>query len=127
MRRMGCALVVLATLAGCGEQAPSSSPNQAGVAAEAGPVDDGKADCALGGSQEWAHGCVVERAGKMLTLRHPDGGFRRFHVLDDGRGLEAADGAEAAKLTILDDKQIEVVAGGDRYRLPAQIGAAGGQ
>jgi predicted small lipoprotein YifL len=127
MMRMGCALMVLATLAGCGEPAPSSSPNQAGVAAEAEPVDDGKADCALAGSHDWVHECPVERAGKMLTLRHPDGGFRRFHVLDDGRGLEAADGAEAAKLTILDDKRIEVVAGGDRYRLPAQIGAAGGQ
>lgn len=123
MRRIGCALVVLAALSGCGEQAPSTQ-RQAGAASETEPVDDGKADCALGGSHDWVHDCVVERAGKMLTLRHPDGGFRRFRVLDDGHGLEAADGAEAAKLTILDDKRIEVVAGSDRYRLPAQIGTA---
>ncbi|WP_311269835.1 hypothetical protein [Sphingobium sp. WCS2017Hpa-17] len=122
MKRIGGILVVLATLTGCGEQAPSAQ-RQAGATAQAEPVDDGKADCALGGSHEWVHDCAVERAGKMLTLRHPDGGFRRFRVLDDGRGLEAADGAEAAKLTILDDKRIEVVAGSDRYRLPAQIGA----
>lgn len=126
MKRIGCALVVLATLAGCGEQAPSAQ-RQTGAAAEAEPVDDGKADCALGGAHDWAHDCGVERAGKMLTLRHPDGGFRRFRVLDDGRGLEAADGAEAAKLTILDDRRIEVIAGGDRYRLPAQVGAVAGQ
>lgn len=122
MRRIGCALVLLGALAGCGEQAPSTQ-RQAGAVAEAEPVDDGKADCALNGSHEWAHDCAVERAGKMLTLRHPNGGFRRFRVLDDGRGLEAADGAESAKLTILDDRRIEVVAGSDRYRLPAQIGA----
>lgn len=126
MRRIGGILLVLATLAGCGEQAPTAQ-RQGGAAAEAKPVDDGKADCALGGAHEWAHDCAVERAGKMLTLRHPDGGFRRFRVLDDGRGLEAADGAETAKLTILDDKRIEVVAGSDRYRLPAQIGAVAGQ
>ena len=33
----------------------------------------------------------------------------------------AADGAEAAKVTIVEDHQIEVAIGGDRFRLPATI------
>lgn len=57
----------------------------------------------------------------MLTIRHPDGGFRRFHILEDQRGLASADGAEAAKIAIVADGQIEVSAGEDHYRLPATI------
>lgn len=124
MIRVGIGLAALALLAGCGGEAASSRDNAA-AAADAAPVDDGKADCALAGSGDWARDCLVERAGDMLTLRHPDGGFRRFRVLADGRGLEAADGAEAAKLSILDDKRIEVVAGDDRYRLPARMAGSG--
>lgn len=124
MIRGGMGLAALLLLAGCGGAAPSSRDNSA-TAADAAPVDDGKADCALAGSGDWARDCLIERAGAMLTLRHPDGGFRRFRVLADGRGLEAADGAEAAKLRILDDKLIEVVAGDDRYRLPARMAGSG--
>jgi hypothetical protein len=111
-------LLAVALLAGCGEQA-STPGNQAGGAQA--PVDDGKADCITGGTGEWAHDCLVERQGDLLTIRHPDGGFRRFRVLADGRGLEAADGAEPAKLKITGKEQIEVATGDDRYRLPAQI------
>lgn len=124
MIRIGMGCAALALLAGCGGEAPTAR-NQSDGAADAAPVDDGKADCALAGSGAWAHDCAVERAGDMLTLRHPDGGFRRFRVLADGRGLEAADGAEAAKLSIMDDKRIEVVVGADRYRLPARIAGSG--
>ena len=124
MIRVGMGFAALALLAGCGGEAPSSQ-NQSGAVADAAAVDDGKADCALAGSGEWARDCLVDRAGDMLTLQHPDGGFRRFRVLADGRGLEAADGAEAARLSILDDKRIEVVAGDDRYRLPARIAGSG--
>lgn len=119
-------MTALAMLAGCGGQAPSSQQAQGGDPVKDGTSsDNGKAECALAGSLTWARDCAVERMGKILTLRHPDGGFRRFRVLDDGRGLEAADGAEAAKLTILDDRRIEIVTGHDRYRLPAQIGGSG--
>ena len=124
MIRGGMGVAALMLLAGCGGEAASSRDNSA-AAADAAPVDDGKADCALAGSGEWVRDCLVERVGEMLTLRHPDGGFRRFRVLADGRGLEAADGAEAAKLSIVDDKRIEVVAGDDRYRLPARMAGSG--
>lgn len=124
MMRAMIGLAMGIALTGCGGAAPTPH-NQNGAAQAAAPVDDGKADCALGGSGGWARDCLVERAGEMLTIRHPDGGFRRFRVLADGRGLEAADGAEAAKLSIVDDKRIEVVAGDDRYRLPARMAGSG--
>lgn len=107
-------------LTGCEGKTPMPVERQDGTAQPL-PVDDGKADCAVGADAEWTHDCPVERAGKMLTIRHPDGGFRRFRVLDDGRGLETADGAEQAKLQIVDAGRIEIRVGGDRYRLPAQI------
>jgi hypothetical protein len=61
--------------------------------------------------------------GAILTLRHPDGGFRRFRIVTDGRGLAPADGAEKAKITLIADKRIEVTVGEDRYRLPATVEA----
>jgi hypothetical protein len=55
------------------------------------------------------------------VVRKPDGGFRRLRVTDDGRGVAAADGAEAAQVTIIADDRIEVAIGGDVFRLPASV------
>ena len=86
---------------------------------------EGRIPCALGGGDAFTTRCTIDRAqtqdGLMLTIRHPDGGFRRFRLLADGRGLEAADGAERASVQISGRHQIEVATGGERYRLPAQI------
>lgn len=84
-------------------------------------VREAFADCAIGTDATWARSCSVEQDGGVLTIRHPDGGFRRFQILDDQRGLASADGAESAKISIIADGQIEVSAGDDRYRLPATI------
>jgi hypothetical protein len=69
--------------------------------------------------------CTVEQTqearGLVLTVRHPDGGFHRLLVTRDGRGVVAADGAEPARVTILDAASIDVRVGTDRYRLPATI------
>ena len=87
--------------------------------------DDG-IDCALGGASNFERACMVEREdGRMLTIRHPDGGFRRLRVTDDGRGVVVADGAAAAEVHVIGDNRIEVAIGEDRYRLPATIGSAG--
>lgn len=89
------------------------------------PVAEGAEhiDCALNGAPTFEKLCAVDRAlqGRVLTLivRHPDGAFRRFVVLDDGRGLAAADGAEEA-VTSYADGVAEVSIGGDRYRFPAK-------
>ena len=81
----------------------------------------GVADCAIGPGAGWMRGCSVEREGGLLTVRHPDGAFRRFRIVGDGRGLIAADGAEQAKVAILDKGLIEVSVAQDRYRLPASV------
>ncbi|AKH41727.1 hypothetical protein FHS61_002217 [Altererythrobacter atlanticus] len=86
-------------------------------------------ECALGGAAGFERQCGVERRiedGRlMLVLRHPDGGFRRFEVLADGNGVATADGAEPARISLLDNG-IEVSVGADKYRLPATIGGHGG-
>lgn len=105
-------------LAACDSGEPVSQAQAAGT---------GRIACAIGGASELTQDCVVERGkdagGAFLTLRHPDGGFRRFHIVTDGRGVEPADGAEPAAVSIIANKVIEVAVGGDRYRLPATIGS----
>lgn len=80
--------------------------------------------CQLAGAAEAKPICRVEVAGDLLTVRHPDGGFRRFRVVTDGHGLVAADGAESARVTIMAPNRIAVVTGGDRYDLPATVASA---
>ncbi len=81
-------------------------------------------ECSLGGSNVFAADCEVERGrlddALILTVRHPDGGFRRFEVLDGGRGMAAADGAEPAQVAP-HDGGLHVTVGADRYRFPAAM------
>lgn len=90
--------------------------------------DDGKIECAINGDSDFTPGCFTERlsgeGGVTMIIRHPDGGFRRFNVLTDGRGLEAADGFDKANISIVEDGRILVSVGPDRYLLPAQIKSA---
>jgi hypothetical protein len=85
----------------------------------------GKIECALAGSTDFNRNCTTERVsgseGQMLVLRHADGGFRRFKILTDGRGLSPADGSDETKIVILKNGMIEVSSGDDKYRLPAAI------
>lgn len=89
-------------------------------------AESGLVPCALAGARDFGVDCTLERsrgeAGLILTIRHPDGGFRRLLVTDDGRGVVAADGAEQARVSLRGEREIEVVLGGDRYRLPATVG-----
>jgi hypothetical protein len=114
-------LLPLLLLAGCGQGGgetggPGTSPSGA---------PDDRIACATEGATEFETVCTVEReagpAGTILTLRRPDGSFRRLRVTTDGRGVVAADGAERATVTILGADRIEVALGGDRYRLPAHL------
>lgn len=63
--------------------------------------------------------CRRENDGDRIVIRHPDGGFRRFVVVDDGRGIIAADGSDPAKVEPLDKGRIRVTVGSDAYELPA--------
>lgn len=104
-------------LAGCGNAAERSATSD-------GPADD-RVDCRPAGEARFARICMLDAAdspdGRVLTLRKPDGGFRRLLVTPDGRGVVAADGAEPARVAILDGGRIEVEIGGDRFRLPATV------
>lgn len=116
------ALGALAFVAGCTPSEPESLTGG----------DESRIACALGDETEFTEQCDAERVqnGEMreLVMRHPDGGFRRFEIVSDGRGLVAADGSEEAVVTPLTDGRIQLSVGGDRYRLPATVkrGAGGG-
>jgi hypothetical protein len=114
-------------LAGCSGPDPSDTatpaPKQTAVAA------DDTIDCAIGGAAYFERACKVEEVqangGKILVVRHPDGGFRRFEVLTDGHGLATADGAEETETSVVNG-QLQVAVGSDRYRFPATIQKHGG-
>lgn len=85
-------------------------------------------ECALGEGSDLAPDCLVERRAKggerILVVRHPDGGFRRFQQVDDGRGLIVADGSDDAQRS-LDGEMLDITVGNDRYRFPARTTAGG--
>lgn len=91
----------------------------AGALAEADHVK-GRIPCRLGGAGAFEPVCTVERADRVLTLRGPDGGFRRIRVSADGRGVTTVDGAEPARVTRTADGALEVAVADDRYRLPVR-------
>lgn len=116
--------ILVAALASCGgddartlEQVEKDAADQA--------ARDGKIECALAGSESFGRVCTTEQIaasdGAILVIRHPDGGFRRFNILTDGRGLAPADGFDETRIRLLDDSSIELTSGDDKYRLPAQV------
>jgi hypothetical protein len=113
---LGCAAILL--LAAC--QVREDSGQRASVQS----ADDNAIECALDGAGEFERVCHVERAevdgARSLTVRHPDGGFRRFDVLTDGRGLAVADGADEAKLAV-EGNILAVTVDNDRYRFPMTL------
>lgn len=117
MRISSAAPALLLIAAACGADAPETAPAGADRIA-----------CRTGGASDFADVCTIERtsdaAGQLLTIRHPDGGFRRLRVATDGRGVIAADGAEPAVVTVNGDAGIDVALGGDAYRLPATVKGA---
>jgi hypothetical protein len=125
--RISSALALTVALTACGgQQAPENAEfENAFAAANTQAEDDGRIVCAPAGNAAFARNCSLDRVqsaeGLLLTVRKPDGGFRRLLVVKDGRGVIAADGAEVAKVTVIADHQIEVAIGGDRFRLPATM------
>jgi hypothetical protein len=118
----GWAALVL--LAACSEQSTAEREAEARVERPTVITETNHVFCAHPGD-EMASNCTIERyrtdQGLVLTVRHLDGAFRRLAVTTDGRGIVAADGAEPARVTILDANRIEVAIGGDRYQLPATV------
>ena len=119
------AFALLAALPGCTEDRAAERQAEALVERPAAAMVE-RVACAHAG-KAMAADCTIDReqgrAGLLLTIRHSDGAFRRLRVATDGRGVVAADGAEPARVTVLDAGTIEVAIGGDRYRLPATVRA----
>lgn len=118
-------LIATVMLAGCSGNASSEADSLTGG-------EENRIACALGDETEFTEQCDAERVQngdrRELVMRHPDGGFRRFEIVSDGRGLVSADGSEEAVVTPLSDGRIQLSVGGDRYRLPATVkpGIGGG-
>ncbi len=104
---------VLVMLSGC-----EATPVAESKVAIAQP--ENRIECAVNGAKRFLEDCAIERGGSTaLTLRHGEGGFRRF-TLADGT-INTADGAETVAVTSLADGRTEIAVGGDRYRLPATL------
>ena len=115
-------------LSACGSDPQADLLAAEGQTAEEAALQ-GKIECALAGSTDFNRNCTTERVsgpeGQMLVVRHPDGGFRRFKILTDGRGLSPADGIDPDfKIKVLPNGMIEVRSVDDTYRLPAAIKGA---
>lgn len=117
--RAATTFVLLLMLAACGGGTTTTTAN-------ATTEDDGRVECRLGADGQFERFCTMERSsqadGTLITVRKPDGGFRRLKTTRDGRGVVAADGSEQAEVKIAGDNLIEVSIGGDTFRLPARIG-----
>lgn len=122
--RIFSASLALLLVSGCGK------PDNAVLAeaekdAAAQAANEGLIECAINGDTDFSKGCQSERLagenGVTLIVRHPDGGFRRFNILTDGRGLEAADGSERAQVEIVEEDKILVSVGSDKYLMPARM------
>lgn len=81
--------------------------------------------CLLPGASSFKMLCAIDRMmtpdGVVLTVRAPDGAFRRLLIVNDGRGVTPADGAEPIAVRPAGSSGIEVAAGDIVYRLPAEI------
>lgn len=82
-------------------------------------------ECAIGGGQWFLRECEVEKTkdedgATVLVVHHKDGGFRRFTIVTDGRGLVTTDGFEQAETEVVDGR-LDVRVASDRYRFPATI------
>ncbi len=117
-----CAALLLVTACGMPDNGVLAEAEKEAAAQAA---DDGRIECAINGDSDFTGGCQTERLsgenGVTMVVRHPDGGFRRFNILTDGRGLEAADGSEKAKIEIVEGDKILVSVGADKYILPARM------
>jgi hypothetical protein len=108
MRISDAAWLLLLGLAGCSAEAPAANGDVI--------------DCALAGAATFTRDCTVERSevddAILLIVRHPDGGFRRFTLVDGA--ISVADGAEAVAIA-RNSAGLDASIDGDRYRFPASM------
>lgn len=109
-------------LAGCGgpsENVVSANVQEVGSDLPAEPPAE-RVACAQA-DDDYRPVCTIERLathdGTIVTVRHPDGGFRRLRLRGNG-SVVAADGAVSPTVIARSDANIDVAIGDMRYRLP---------
>lgn len=79
--------------------------------------------CAIGPGTDFEPVCTGEQItseeGDAFIIHHPDGSFRRFEMLPDGKGVALADGANELSQEI-DGDELLITLEGERYRLPTR-------
>jgi hypothetical protein len=114
--RAGAAVLALAALAACSRGTP-------GERADAGPdaPHEDRVRCALDGARDFSPVCLRDVSqgpdGELWVIHHPDGGFRRFVLIDKGTRIATADGAEEVQTDRI-GKDLEVRVAGNRYLFP---------
>ena len=122
MMRAAC-LSPLFLLAACssGGEAQAGSSTAARSETAVAPEDTSVA-CALAGAKTFGRTCTRDISrddvGEVWIVRHPDGGFRRFVLIDGGTRIATADGDKEVATQRVGGK-LEVRVEGDRYRFPA--------
>ena len=115
MRQAGT-LVLVAVLSAC------SGGGQADDEQASGKQAADRVRCALAGAANFAPDCSREIAqglgGEVWVIRHPDGGFRRFVLIEDGARIATADGSEEVQTDRV-GADLEVQVAGNRYLFPA--------
>ena len=76
--------------------------------------------CAIDKATEFADVCTIERNGRRLVVRRPDGGFRQFETTIDGK-VAALDGADTAQAIAIANGKVEAQIDGDRYRFSLKV------
>jgi hypothetical protein len=99
----------LLLLAACSKSAPDP-------VTEAKP--ENRVQCAMG-EAALAADCAVSRDASIFTVRHADGGFRRFEI-DENGDFGSADGAEDVTGSRLSDGSVDVRIGDAHYRFTAE-------
>ncbi|RZK03871.1 MAG: hypothetical protein EOO76_01215 [Novosphingobium sp.] len=119
--RGAAATVVVLALAACGkgrDTQPAPVPTK---------TEENHVSCAPAGARDFAPACTREIAqspdGETWVIRHPNGGFRRFVLIDGGKRIATADGADEVAATRI-GSDLEVRVANDRYRFPAAADAA---
>ena len=125
MRRVALAWLAATALAACSKE-EGGDPAAKAEAAPAEAKEDNRIRCALAGGKEFAPTCTREVTsgpdGPTWILRHPDGGFRRFVLLDKGMRIATADGAAEVRAQQR-GPDLEVRVGDDRYLFAAAADA----
>lgn len=80
-------------------------------------------DCAIGGASDFDSVCTLEWVGEVggqeFLIHHPDGGFRRFGVSEDGSAVTIKDGAEELEMVEPAPTGFwQFSVSGDRYLMP---------